>query len=115
MFYSLHVALDLHSLNHLRWSDEQGQKQVFRLVKRVSAKWYDFGMLLGVGLNELDAWEIQYRADATRCWNKVMDNWLTTGGSRDYPATWEGLRVLLDDLDFGNVAMDLNRALSRHK
>ena len=64
-------------------------------------KWYDFGLLLGIGFNELDAWKIQYQGDATICWNKVMDDWLTRGGSHDYPATWEGLYSLLNDLDFG--------------
>ena len=43
---------------------------------------------------------------------QVMDDWLTRGGSRDYPATWEGLYSLLNDLSYGNVAMKLKKAVS---
>ena len=107
--FILPIALRLRSLNHLRWIDEQGQEQDIRLVKKVSAKWYEFGMFLGTGLNELDAWRIQYQGDAGICWNKVMNEWLVKGGSHDYPATWEGLCILLNDLDFGNVARDLQK------
>ena len=40
-----------------------------------------------------------------------MDDWLTRGGSRDYPATWEGLYSLLNDLGYGNVAVKLKNAV----
>ena len=43
-------------------------------MKNVSAKWYDFGLLLGIGFNELEAWEAQHRGDANKCWNKVSDS-----------------------------------------
>ena len=98
----------------------------------VSAKWYEFGMTLDLKLNKLDAWKTQYQGDAAICWNKVcgsllcalvvnwfynfgiqvMDDWLTRGGSRDYPATWEGLYSLLNDLGYGNVAVKLEKAVS---
>lgn len=81
------------------------------MVNEVSANWHDFGLLLGVGLNQLDAWELQYRGDASKCWNKVMDRWLASGGTRDYPATWEGLYTLLNDTGFVKVAKELNDAV----
>ena len=80
-------------------------------MDNVSAKWYDFGMTLGIKLNQLDAWDAQHRGDANKCWNKVMDDWLTGGGSRDYPATWVGLYSLLNDLSFGNIALKLEKAV----
>ena len=102
-------------------------------MDNVSAKWYEFGMTLGLKLNKLDAWKTQYQGDAAICWNKVcgslllcalvanwllitlvcqvMDDWLTRGGSRDYPATWEGLYSLLNDLGYGNVAVKLKKAV----
>ena len=43
---------------------------------------------------------------------QVMDHWLTRGGSHDYPATWEGLYSLLNDLGYGNVAVKLKNAES---
>ena len=86
--------------------------QEFRLVTKVSAKWPKFGVLLGLELNELNAWDKQYRGDCSDCWNKVMDNWLTRGGSHNYPATWNGLYCLLNDLGLGNIAVELKKAVS---
>lgn len=31
------------------------------------------------------------------CWWNVMEEWLVSGGSASYPATWEGLYRLLQD------------------
>ena len=93
--------------------DEEGQEQELRLIKNVSARWYEFGLLLGVGFNELEVWEAQHRGDANKCWNKVINDWLTRGGSRDYPSIWEGLYSLLNDLELGSVAMKLEKAVLR--
>ena len=74
---SISLALSLPSLNNLlKWTDKQGQEHEIRLVDNVSAKWYEFGMILGLKLNQLDAWKTQYQGDAAICWNKVC-------GSRD--------------------------------
>ena len=102
----------MSSLNLLKWKDEQGESQTIRLVNEVSADWHDFGLLLGLKLKQLDAWDAQYRGDVRMCWNKVMEHWLTEGGSRDYPATWEGLYTLLKDLNFTKVAEILKRAVN---
>ena len=79
-------------------------------MDNVSAKWYGFGLTLGLKLNQLDAWKTQYQGDAAICWNKVMEDWLTRGGSCGYPATWEGLYSLLDDLGFVNISRKMQRA-----
>ena len=65
------VAISLTLLNLLKWADEQGQEQDFRLVENVSAKWRKFGTYLGLKSNQLDALDSQYRGDANVCWNKV--------------------------------------------
>ena len=130
------VAISLTLLNHLKWADEQEQEQEFRLVENVSAKWRKFGTYLGLKSNQLDAWDRQYRGDANECWNKVcvcvcvcvtpflmlhhefnmciqvMDDWLTRGGSCGYPATWEGLYSLLNDLGFRNISRNMQRAVA---
>ena len=77
-FPSVPPSLSLPSLHLLKWKDEEGQEQEFRLVKWVSARWYDFGMLLGLELNQLDVWRIQYQGDTAICWNKVHDSILET-------------------------------------
>ena len=41
-------------------------------MKNVSASWYNFGLLLGIGLNELKTWDANHR-DAAICWNEVSN------------------------------------------
>ena len=40
---------------------------------------------------------------------KVMEHWLAEGGTPDYPATWEGLYELLEDVEYAEVAEELKR------
>ena len=80
-------------------------------MNRVSARWRDLGLLLGLSLNQLDAWDEQYRGNATTCWTRVMDQWLGEGGTRDYPASWEGLYDLLEDAEHAQTATALKAAV----
>ena len=81
-------------------------------MDRVSAKWMDFGLCFGLDMNKLEAWERQYREDASRCWLEVMKHWLNAGGTDDYPATWEELLELLAFVGYREVAQDLGKALA---
>lgn len=92
--------------------DKHGQKKTFRLVDRVSSRWRKFGILLGLTMNQLEAWDDQHRGNASICWNKVMEYWLAGDDVDDYPATWEGLYTLLNDCTFSEVAADLKRIVS---
>ena len=69
-------------------------------------------MCLELTVNQLDGWESEYRGAVSRCWNKVMEHWLDEGGvTEDYPATWEGLYTLLEDVQCTQVAEELKNAL----
>ena len=83
------------------------------MVDQVCAEWYEFGML-GFSLNQLKMWDAEYRGNAKRGWNEVMEQWLTQGGSGDYPAMWEGLYNLLRDTGFRNIARKVENAVFRH-
>ena len=101
----------LAALSCIRWTDENGRRQTFRLVDKASAKWQLFGTLLGVSSNNLTAWEVEHQRNAVSCWNKVMNFWLTGGGSSEYPISWEGLFILLADADLSEVAKDMEIAV----
>ena len=102
------------ALNLLKWRDEQGQEQTFRLVDRVGAKWVEFGVLLGLSKNQLDAVKEDQLGQTARCWNRVMeDHWLGGCSSEQYPPTWEGLYTLLTDMESANIARDLKEAVNR--
>lgn len=61
--------------------------------------------------NKLEEWNEQYRGNTNKYWNKVMDHWLSGEGSCDYPATWEGLYVVLNEVGLGQVARELKTAV----
>ena len=83
-------------------------------MSKVSVKWKDFGLRLGMTLNDLEAWEREHRGAAKDIWNKVMDHWLAGGGGHDYPATWEGLYSLLRDVELSEAANQLEKAVHEH-
>ena len=101
-------------LHLIKWNDKYGDKCEFRLVNFVCARWEDFGLFLDVPRNQLDAWKGQENSDAKKCWNRVMDDWLTRGGTSDYPVTWEGIFTLLEDVGFSKAIEDLKIALAGH-
>ena len=103
----------LKALNLLKWKDEQGQEQTFRLVNRVSTDWKIFGRLLQLTEKQLDGFDEQYLRNTTTCWNRVMEHWLAGGGRPDYPPTWEGLYTLLEDMELKEIAEELKKALAR--
>lgn len=99
------------TLTMLKWEDKNGGKQKFELIKLVSSKWKDFGIRLQQTMNDLEGWEVQYMRDFKLCWCKVMQEWLNMGTS-DYPATWKGVIVMLEDISFAEVARKLENALA---
>lgn len=101
-------------LELLKWRDEGGREQELRVVSRVSSQWRSFGRQLGFQSNELDVLEERSLRDPNKCWLEVMRQWLERGGYHDYPATWEGLYQLLDDLRFESVASELRTGVHRH-
>ena len=106
------VPLSLNSLYILKWKDEHGKEQRLQLVEKVSCKWLEFGLAVGMEMDRLEAWGRQYHEDGSRCWLEVMKRWLNAGGCGDYPATWEGLYRLLMDVGYKKVAKELKTALA---
>ena len=109
MFLSAGISLRLLGL--IKWRDERGEEQKFRLVNRVSSRWESFGYQLGLPQNMLDMWRMEYPDNPARCWMKVMQHWLTGGDTPDYPATWDGLYELLEDVEYFDVARQLREAV----
>ena len=81
-------------------------------MDKVSTRWRALGIRLGIEPNRLDGWERQHRGDDTRCWEEVMDVFITRGSTRDYPHTWEGVYQLLEDIKCGGIAIDLKEAVT---
>ena len=111
---SLNIALplSLNTLNLIKWRDREGHEQIFRLGEKVSSKWRDLGLRLSIKPAILDGWDIQYRKDASICWDMVMGKFIARGGTRGYLPTWEGVYQLLKDIECGDIARDLKEAVT---
>ena len=124
--FTVAIELCLANLNIIKWNDTEGCEECendleeceecesdFRLVERVSNEWREFGRLLEIDENILDAWNVQYQGDAKYCWDKVMQQWLDNG-SKEYPrVTWWELYEMLEDAGYAEVAKELRKAV-RH-
>lgn len=61
-------------------------------------------------MDQLEAWKDECLGKAAKCWMKVMNHWLDRGGILpNYPTTWEGLYVLLEDVEYSEVAEKLKK------
>ena len=110
----LHVAipLSINTLTLLKWKDQHGCMKKFKLITKVSSKWRDFGIRLSHELDQLEAWAEECRGVSSRCWCRVMNYWITENDSPDYPATWSGLFLVLEDVEYSEVAAELKKALA---
>ena len=74
----------------LKWRDKQGYEQKFRLVDKVSAQWRQFGEMLDLESNQLDAFRQEAFGNVVEFWKRVINHWCK-GSSAHYPPTWDGL------------------------
>ena len=95
----------MKSLNLIKWQGKQ-----FRLISHVSSKWQEFGTLLDIPLDQLEAWRQECLGNVARCWKKVMWHWLS--GTSDYASTWEGLYMLLKDVECKEAANQLKEIVT---
>ncbi len=109
---SIALPLSLNTLDLIKWRDREGREQTFRLEGKISTRWHRIGLRLSIESDTLDGWENQYQRDASRCWGKVMGEFITRGGKGDYPSMWEGVYQLLEDIECGGIADDLKEAVT---
>ena len=70
------------------------------------------GTLLDFEVDQLDAWDTQYRVDANMCLLRVIQHWLDGGSESEYPVTWDGFYSLLEDAECAEIAKELRKAVS---
>ena len=112
MLYHVDISPSLKTLGLLKWRDEYGCQQSFRLESEVNAMWKEFGIHLGMSPNHLRGIDAVHRGDPTVCWNRVMEHWLAGQSGRDYPPTWEGLYILLNDMELPKLAREMEKAVA---
>ena len=96
------------NMTTMKWKNTDGVVKKFRLKSRIIHKWRDIGNLVA-SYEQLEVWAKDLK-DSNSCCDAVLNHWLTHPPSQ-YPATWEGLLELLDDIEVSSVATELKTAL----
>ena len=111
MMFCLVVEFNLHHLTVLTWMDSDGQKHSLRLRNEMSSRWRDVGDLLEVESSHMEGMDAHRRGDMRLCCRDVFVDWLQME-EPSYPANWEGLLLLLEDLELNKMAKKLKIALN---
>ena len=106
-----HRFLDL-----IKWEDEKGIKRELRTYSKIGHKWRQIATQLGFELGQIDA---DYRTRYS-CITAVFRQWFAENAKNlpnasRYPKSWQGLINLLEDAELGEVAQELNNALTSTK
>ena len=110
--YYAALPLKMKHLCLIKWKDSKGEIQRYKLTNKVSTEWRRFGRQLSIEENMLEGWHKETLANAERCWEKVMQEWLEQGHA-EYPTTWEGLYEMLEDVGYEGVALSLKDAVCK--
>ena len=98
---------DSSNLTLIKWKNERGEVQEFRVKQSIFHRWRQVGDLF-VPRQNLEVWG-KKKTDKESC-EEVLSYWLDNP-PRSYPATWEGLYELLKDSELGQVAIDVKQAV----
>ena len=104
-------------LDLIKWEDENGKEREFRIYSEIGHKWREIATRLGLKPGVISSIEDEHRQISSRI-AAVLQKWSENANSlrnaKDYPKSWEGLINLLKDVQLGEVAADLKKALSSH-
>ena len=105
-----------HLLDMIKWEDEKGSIQELRIYSKSTHKWQEIATRLGFDLGEIASIEETYprnsRFRVTAVFRPWFDNATNLRNARRYPKSWQGLIDLMKDSELGELAEELQRALS---
>ena len=110
---------DLQDVEHrfvdlIKWEDEKGLKRELRIYSKIAHKWRQVATQLGFELGEIKSVEENHHRNYSHIM-AVLRQWLENArnlpNANRYPKSWQGLIVLLIDIELSEVAMELKRAL----
>ena len=111
---------DLQDIEHrfvdlIKWEDENGVKRELRIYSKVSHKWRQIATQLGFELGEIESIEENHYRNYSRV-TAILVRWFENAknlaNASRYPKSWQGLINLLEDVELGEVAEELKRALA---
>ena len=107
------LPFSLANLLLMKWKDVDGNEHTFSLLDKVSSEWQRVGIMLGITMNKLKGWDRQHFRDVTMCWGELMEHWKNSGGTSNYPPSWDGLYKLLCDIQYSKIAENMKKAVNQ--
>ena len=101
----------MNNLTLLKWKDKDGRPQTLGLIDAISFRWHKVGDLLKLNSSCIAAIASNHPGDVILCCREVLREWLNDG-SQSYPATWEGMLNLLEDIKLASISLKLRSALN---
>ena len=99
----------------IKWEDENGVIKELRIYSKIAHKWRQIGTQLGFELGEIESIRKNNPFDSDRV-TVVLGRWFDNAknlpNASRHPKSWQGLINLLEDVELGEVAKELKRALS---
>ena len=103
-------SLRMSNLTLIKWEDEDGEIQSFKLLEMISSKWWDAGIRLGLTIDALENYK-QKTEDNDKRLEYIFWQWIDDNGHQEYQLTWKGLSELLRDIDKDSAAEELIKVL----
>ena len=104
-----------HLLDLMEWEDEEGAIRELKIYSRIAHKWQEIATRLGLELGEIESIEDNHRTNRSRL-TVVIRQWFDNAGNlrnaRRYPKSWKGLIELVKAAELGELAGEIQRALS---
>ena len=104
-----------HFVHLIKWKDENGIKRELKIYSKVAHKWKEIATRLGLELGQITT-IINDNCQNSSCITDVFQRWFEHAAhlpnAKDYPKSWRGLINLLNDVQLGEVAEELKKALT---
>ena len=102
---------EMKLLHLIKYTDAAGESRTFHLIMKIQNDCRRLGTLLGIDNAILNG--IDNRLTPEEKCEKILDQWMMRGDSREYKVSWAGLLQALEDLQLKGVAKHLRLALTR--
>lgn len=102
------TKLEMAPLTKLHWNIGDREKKL-KIITRACLKWRSIAPL--IGMPDYQVIEDNRGGKNERCFEDVLNYWMRDGGTEEYPATWLGLRTVLQDTELGVLANEIQDAM----
>ena len=83
--------------------------EILKCYNFPEAKWFEFGLKLGLLHPTLEAIEATHRGNTSRCLMECLTKWLSRADKNVRPLSWQSLAIAIRKLDERTVAENIEK------